>query len=239
MEVSRLRSNIQAASIAATPGPSFALSPSRPRLHNENKQPTKEIVRMNHSGHFGRVLPKMWRPTSRCGKTISILALALFLTEKGVAQSNVDSFDPGANGRVRAMALQADGKVVVGGTFTTLGGGGMGTTTRNYIGRLNPDGSIDTSFDPGADAQVEVLVIQADGKILAGGGFTTLAGAPRSRIGRLNSDGSIDSSFNPGADNFVDALAVQTDGKILVGGTFFHLGGGGNGITSRNNIGRL
>ncbi len=75
------------------------------------------------------------------------------------------------------MALQADGKVVVGGTFTTLGGGGMGTTTRNNIGRLNPDGSIDTTFNPGADAQVEVLVIQADGKILVGGGFTTLAGA--------------------------------------------------------------
>ena len=137
------------------------------------------------------------------------------------------------------MALQADGKVVVGGTFTTLGGGGMGTTTRNNIGRLNPDGSIDTTFDPGADAQVEVLVIQADGKILVGGGFTTLAGAARSRIGRLNSDGSIDSSFDPGADNFVGTLAVQTDGKILVGGSFFHLGGGGTGTTPRTNIGRL
>ena len=189
---------------------------------------------MNHSSHFGQVLPKMWRRTSRCVKTIPILLLALFLTGKGQAQSNVDSFDPGANNRVRAMALQADGKVVVGGTFTTLGGGGTGTTSRNYIGRLNVDGSIDTTFNPGADAQVEVLVIQADGKILVGGGFTTLAGAARSRIGRLNSDGSIDSSFDPGADNFVDALAVQTDGKILVGGFFFHLGGGGTGTTSRS-----
>ena len=165
---------------------------------------------MKHSNHFGQVLPKTWRPTNRFVKTIPILLFALFLTGKGQAQSNVDSFDPGASDRVRAMALQADGKVVVGGAFTTLGPGGMGITTRNFIGRLNPDGSIDTTFNPGADGQVEVLVIQADGKILVGGSFTTLAGAARSRIGRLNSDGSIDSSFDPGADNFVSALAVQT-----------------------------
>ena len=60
------------------------------------------------------------------------------------------SFDPGANGNVVALAVQADGKILVGGALTTLGGGGTGTTTRNYIGRLNADGSLDTSFDPGA-----------------------------------------------------------------------------------------
>ena len=126
---------------------------------------------MNHSNHFGQVLSKTWRPTSRCVKTTPILLLALFLTGKGQAQSKVDSFDPGANARVRTMALQTDGKILVGGFFTTLGGGGMGTTTRNYIGRLNPDGTLDTSFNPGADAVVQVLAIQADGKILVGGEF--------------------------------------------------------------------
>ena len=102
----------------------------------------------------------------------------------------------------------------------------MGTTTRNYIGRLNPDGTLDTSFNPGADGSVEALAIQADGKIVVGGSFSTLGGGARKYIGRLNADGTLDTGFDPGADNFVLALAVQADGKILVGGYFFTLGGG-------------
>ena len=63
------------------------------------------------------------------------------------------SFDPGANDVVREIALQADGKIVVGGFFTMLGGGGTGTTARQRIGRLNANGSLDTGFDPGANAR--------------------------------------------------------------------------------------
>ena len=154
------------------------------------------------------------------------------------------SFDPGANNWVAALAVQPDGKILVGGSFTTLGGGGTGTTTRDFIGRLNPDGSLDTSFDPGANAEVRALAVQPDGKILVGGYFTTLGGGgtgtvPRNNIGRLNPDGSLDTSFNPGANNIVDALTVQPDGKILVGGVFGTLGGGGTGTTTRRHIGRL
>ena len=154
------------------------------------------------------------------------------------------SFNPGANDFVRTLAIQGDGKILVGGDFNTLGGGGTGTTTRNTIGRLNPDGSLDTSFDPGANQSVDDLVVQADGKILVGGAFTTLGGGgtgttTRNRIGRLNPDGSLDTSFNPGANDFVRTLAIQGDGKILVGGDFNTLGGGGTGTTTRNSIGRL
>mgnify|MGYP003693752243 CR=1 FL=1 len=73
------------------------------------------------------------------------------------------------------MALQADGKILVGGNFFALGGG-TGTTTRSLIGRLNPDGTVDPSFDPGANSTIFDLEVQADGKILIGGGFTTLGG---------------------------------------------------------------
>jgi hypothetical protein len=59
------------------------------------------------------------------------------------AQSLDATFNPGADGEVYALALQQDGKIVVGGLFTRLGGGGTGTSTRNYIGRLNADGSLD------------------------------------------------------------------------------------------------
>ena len=58
------------------------------------------------------------------------------------------------------------------------------------------------------------LAVQADGKILVGGFFTTLGGQPRNRIGRLNSDGTLDTAFNPGAEAHVYSLAVQADGKI-------------------------
>ena len=170
--------------------------------------------------------------------------LMAFIPASVHAQSALDVFNPGANGPVGALAVQADGKILVGGNFTMLGGGGEGTTQRNYIGRLNPDGSLDATFHPGANGIVAAFAVQEDGKILVGGNFTTLGGGgtgtiPRNRIGRLNADGSLDTSFDPGADAAVYAIAVQPDGKILVGGSFTTLGGGGTGTTPRNRIGRL
>jgi uncharacterized delta-60 repeat protein len=138
-------------------------------------------------------------------------------------------FDPGANNSVYTLLLQPDGKILVGGQFTTLGG-----QPRSNIGRLNPDGTLDADFNPGADGLVYTLLLQPDGKILVGGNFTTLGGQPRSNIGRLNPDGTLDASFNPGADNLVRVLLLQPDGKILVGGQFTNLGG-----ELRSNIGRL
>ena len=70
-----------------------------------------------------------------------------------------------------AIALQPDGKILVAGDFTMIGGGGTGHTPRNRIGRLNADGSLDATFNPGADANgfIETLALQADGKIVVGG----------------------------------------------------------------------
>ena len=156
------------------------------------------------------------------------------------------SFDAGANGCLDAVVVQPDGKIVVGGTFDTLGGGGTGTTTRYGIGRLNADGSLDTSFNAGVDQRVDALALQADGKIVVGGAFQTLefggSGTLRSRIGRLNADGSLDASFDPGSNSRVHSLLVQPDGKIVVGGSFSRLGGGGFPPQSRPEwlrIGRL
>ncbi len=143
--------------------------------------------------------------------------------------STADSFYPGANGSIYGMAVQADGRVVVGGVFTTLAGQG-----RSCVGRLNPDGTLDSTFNPGAGSNVYSLTLQPDGKILVGGAFTTLAGQSRSCLGRLNTDGALDSSFSPGAGSDVYSLVLQPDGKILVGGAFWSLAG-----QSRYYIGRL
>jgi uncharacterized delta-60 repeat protein len=145
------------------------------------------------------------------------------------AQSVIDGFNPGADSAVRALVVQPGGKIVVGGLFTMLGG-----QTRNYIGRLDPDGSLDSAFNPGANERVVSLALQLDGKIVVGGWFTTLGGRTRERIARLNADGSLDATFNPGANEKVFALALQADDKVVVGGKFTTLGG-----QSRNYLARL
>ena len=134
-----------------------------------------------------------------------------------------------ANNDVYALAVQADERILVGGHFTALGG-----QTRNFVGRLNPDGTLDSSFNPAANGNVRSLLVQSDGKIVVGGEFTTLNGQSRSRLGRLNADGTLDGAFNPGAASTVYSLALQADDKILVGGTFGTLGG-----QSRAFLGRL
>jgi uncharacterized delta-60 repeat protein len=135
------------------------------------------------------------------------------------------------------MVLQPDGKIVVGGVFTKLNG-----ETRNYIARLNPDRTLDSSFNPEANGPVHTLALQPDGKILVGGAFKTLGGEARKYIARLNPDGTLDTSFNPGTafidvgtDNRVFALAVQADGKIVAGGHFYSV----DGATHKNFITRL
>jgi len=129
---------------------------------------------------------------------------------------------------VTSLALQTDGKLIVGGGFVRVQPNGGPLATRNRIARFNADGSLDTTFSPSANNMVLALALQPDGKILVGGGFTMLQGvgdpvptAPNYvRIARLNTDGTIDKKFNPQADNAVSAIAIQPDGRILIGGSF-------------------
>ena len=119
---------------------------------------------------------------------------------------------------VRAVAVQPDGKVLIGGGFTTVN-----SVARNRIARLMPDGSLDTTFDPGTGASGDVwtVLLQEDGKVLIGGYFSTVNGVARSNIARLNADGSLDSSFNigGGANSIVYAIQFYS-GKILLAGNF-------------------
>ena len=120
---------------------------------------------------------------------------------------------------VYSTAIQSDGKILVGGFFTTYQG-----VSQNHLIRLNSDGSKDTSFNIGSgfNNYVATIKIQSDGKILAGGSFTTFTGSSQNSLIRLNSDGSKDTSFNIGGgfNSDVIDIAIQSDGKILVGGVF-------------------
>jgi uncharacterized delta-60 repeat protein len=134
---------------------------------------------------------------------------------------------------LEAAAGQPDGKVVVCGVFNSFGG--LGTKD---VGRLNPDGSVDTTFEvsPAPDGVVQTLALQADGKIVIGGCFSTVGGVPRNRLARLNTDGSLDMTFDPDAGRPafglppVSVLAMQPDGRLLVGGSFYGI----NGLQRRN-----
>ena len=135
-------------------------------------------------------------------------------------QSALDGFDPNANGIIHAVVVQPDGKILIGGDFTTLSPNGGAAVTRNYIARLNPDGTLDTAFNPNASGEVAAIAVQADGKVLAGGSFTSIGGQTRYFLARLDATTGAADSFNPNPNSDVAAIAVQVDGKILVGGKF-------------------
>src|SRR5260221_12956939 len=94
-----------------------------------------------------------------------LLTLAFTVLAVGAvarAQSVDTSFSPGANGQVRALALQADGKIVVGGDFTAFGEG-IGVTAHSHIAPRNADGALDRDFNPWAHDSVQALAGHADG----------------------------------------------------------------------------
>ena len=70
----------------------------------------------------------------------------------------VNEYVPDTNGFVSALALQHDGKVLLGGSFTTVNG-----QLRNRIARLNADGSLDATFNPDANNTVLALAIPVAG----------------------------------------------------------------------------
>jgi uncharacterized delta-60 repeat protein len=131
-----------------------------------------------------------------------------------------------ANDSVLALALQSNGQILVGGNFTQIN-----SVPENYVARLNSDGTLDPTFLSGlsgANGPVNALVLQTNGRILAGGSFTSMNAVFFNHLARLMTDGTLDTSFNPGpgADGAVYALAETFIGgvrKIYVGGAFGHI----------------
>jgi len=132
----------------------------------------------------------------------------------------------GFDAAVYSIIVQSDGKILVGGSFTTYQG-----SSASRIIRLNSDGSKDTSFIMGTGFSggsiVLSMLVQPDGKILAGGSFTTYQGVAANFIIRLNADGSKDTSFvmGTGFNTNPNSIALQSNGKILVVGNFVNYQG--------------
>jgi hypothetical protein len=120
----------------------------------------------------------------------------------------------------RFLYLPASGKVVLCGSFTNYGG-----TARAGLARINPDGSLDSAFDPGSgiNGAISVLAVQVQTGIsgellLIGGSFTAFNGTACTNLVRLLPSGAVDASFDPGAvlTSPVDCLAPIGGGKLLV-----------------------
>lgn len=113
------------------------------------------------------------------------------VTRNRIARLNADgsidaAFNPNLGGQlqpqVHALLLQADNRIVAGGSFTTVQpAGAAAPVTRNYLARFNADGTLDAAFNPNPNAMVLALALHVENRILVGGGFTSFqpAGSPR------------------------------------------------------------
>ncbi len=159
-----------------------------------------------------------------------VLAGGLFVLPLDTTRSNLARFWPDGtldtnfnaavspNGWVQAIGLQSDGRILIGGGFDQCGG-----LPRPHIARLLPDGTVDSTFNPGLgpDAVVFGIVVQPDGNILVRGAFQNVNGLSAPVLARLTKNGAPDPSFNVTTiHGSCDAFALQPDGNLIVGGFF-------------------
>ncbi|MGQ2984048.1 T9SS type A sorting domain-containing protein [Flavobacterium sp.] len=142
----------------------------------------------------------------------------------------------GANERIREVALQPDGKIIVVGDFTEYSG-----VTVGRIVRLNANGSVDTTFNSGGSgalSKIWTVKLQPDNKILIGGEFQAYNGTAAKRIARLNTNGLLENAaFNTAnaANSTVMTIFVENNGQIIIGGSFNAYGNVGRSNFARIN----
>ena len=123
---------------------------------------------------------------------------------------------PDTNPEVRAIVVDSEDRIVVGGNFTHCNG-----QPRQNIARLLPDGSLDLTFDPGANGGVNTILIDQGNGLLIGGSFTSLDNTPASRLVRIHSYGSMDTTFTnqQSFDASVEEI-IQHGNQFYVAGGF-------------------
>jgi uncharacterized delta-60 repeat protein len=202
---------------------------------------TYSVARLNADGSTDSsfVFTNVINNTARLGMVSSIavqtdgkivVGSSAFNTVRIARLDTVGAWDPsfhpgtGPSGGVNAVALEPAGKILIGGTFSSVTG-----MNRNNLARLHADGSLDDSFNPGSGANgpISSVVLQRDGKVLICGDFTAFNGTERNRIARLDADGSLDQIFDSGrgADGLVRSMDLQPDGNVLISGDFLTVNG--------------
>ena len=154
--------------------------------------------------------------------TAVILAAALCAATSVRAQALDAGFTPSFDDSVRAIAVEADGRILVGGQFGSAGG-----QSRPHLARVTASGAVDAVLAV-PDDRVNAIVVQADGRIVIGGEFDNVGGSARVSVARLLANGTLDAAFVAavGASALgVTELGVQADGRIVVAGGFTAVGG--------------
>lgn len=126
---------------------------------------------------------------------------------------------------IHSLAVQSDGKVLIGGMFSGIDG-----ASRIRLARVHSNGTLDSNFvasvaNGPSFTTVSHIALQPDSQIVIAGSFGTVNGAPHTNIARLNTNGGLDPGFNAGLDTSPNALALQADGRILIGGAFSTVNG--------------
>jgi uncharacterized delta-60 repeat protein len=173
------------------------------------------LVRLNADGTLDKSFNKTDTPTSYNGNGKLDIAFGPppfgHLLERGTS-----------------VALQPDGKIIAAGWFDFVLGNDLA------VARVNPNGTLDTSFsgdgkqtiDVGWIDELTAIVVQPDGKIILAGHTRNYLGSPHAVLVRLNTNGSLDPSFSGdgiltfsvGDNSSGYAIALQADGKIVMAG---------------------
>ncbi len=182
----------------------------------------RALTGKDHTQAFANDTCDSANPDYTCGT--GILVLAQVASDGALDTAFTTNLGTGFNARVRSVAVQADGKIVAAGSFSSVNG-----TSSSRIARLNADGSLDTDFAANIGTGLDggtgrSVAVQSDGKIIVTGAFTSVNGTAINHIARFNSDGSLDTDFAANVGTGFSAetrgIAVQSDGKIIVVGDF-------------------
>jgi len=126
----------------------------------------------------------------------------------------------GASSSLGGCTLDAQGRIIIAGSFTQYG-----NTPIRHVARLFPNGTLDTTFDPGNGFGITPwaampMAVQADGSIIMAGGVADYQGGGGSGVVRILPNGDRDTSFMPGsgANGLVTAMHLFQDGRILLAG---------------------
>jgi uncharacterized delta-60 repeat protein len=215
-----------------------------------NGESTGRIVRLNADGsrdnsfnigvgfdNYARVIHRLSDGRILVGGAFtSYQSLPFARIIRLLADGSVDqSFNPGAgfDGEVERIIEMGDGKLVIGGGFNTFN-----NLPSRGIARLQPDGTLDNTFEVGTGFSGQVLELQSDsrGRIVVVGGMSQYNGIGLANIARLQPDGSLDAEYfgASSVSGSVHAVVIQLDDNIIFGGGFDRVG-----TYYRANIARL
>jgi uncharacterized delta-60 repeat protein len=182
-------------------------------------------------------------------QTLTLLSFFFFQTLSHAQFTGALDAAFGANGKVttsfalgndvaNAVLIQPDGKILAAGHSSkdTLYTGPLSTNPQMALARYNPNGTLDNSFGVngkvvtpfGKSSEINAMILQADGKIIAVGYTTDTMNVQHFALVRYNQNGTLDADFGENGKQYTDlgdnsvanAVTIQMDSKIVVAGYY-------------------